>query len=67
MSPAFADEVGREVAKVRALALSGELVEPPSPAELHVLELLPTTMSTREIANALYVSPNTVRTHTHTL
>jgi LuxR family maltose regulon positive regulatory protein len=31
--------------------------------ELAVLRLLPTSLSRREIADALYVSPNTVKTH----
>jgi LuxR family maltose regulon positive regulatory protein len=65
--PTFADEVKREIAEVWTRASSGELVQPPSAVELHVLELLETAMSTREIANTLYVSPNTVRSHTHTL
>jgi LuxR family maltose regulon positive regulatory protein len=64
---AFVDEVEREIADVKARASSGELVEPPSAAELNVLALLRTKLSTREIADKLYVSPNTVRSHTHTL
>ena len=64
---AFADEVEREIAEMRARASSGELVDPPSAAELNVLKLLRTRLSTREIADKLYVSPNTVRSHTHTL
>jgi LuxR family maltose regulon positive regulatory protein len=64
---AFVDEVEREIADVRARASSGEIVEPPSAAELKVLELLRTALSTRQIADKLYVSPNTVRSHTHTL
>jgi LuxR family transcriptional regulator, maltose regulon positive regulatory protein len=65
--PELADEVEREIADVRARASSGELVQPPSAAELNVLELLRTALSTREIADKLYISPNTVRSHTHTL
>jgi DNA-binding CsgD family transcriptional regulator len=52
---------------VKTRASNGELVEPPSAAELHVLELLGTAMSIREIARTLYVSQNTVNTHTRTL
>jgi LuxR family maltose regulon positive regulatory protein len=65
--PAFVDEVEREIRELRARASTGELVQPPSTAELGVLELLRTGMSTREIADKLYVSPNTIRSHTHTL
>jgi LuxR family maltose regulon positive regulatory protein len=65
--PSLADQVGREIAEVRKRATSGELVEPPSAAELHVLELLRTARSTREIADMLYVSPNTVHSHTRAL
>jgi LuxR family transcriptional regulator, maltose regulon positive regulatory protein len=32
-----------------------------------VLRYLPTNLSAREIANELYVSPNTVKTHLHHL
>jgi LuxR family transcriptional regulator, maltose regulon positive regulatory protein len=43
----------------RAQAGTGEL----SPAEQRVLRLLMTRLTQREIANELYVSPNTVKTH----
>jgi LuxR family maltose regulon positive regulatory protein len=65
--PALAEAVGREIAEVRTRASSGDLVEPPSAAELRVLELLQTAMSTREIAVSLFVSPNTVHSHTRSL
>jgi LuxR family maltose regulon positive regulatory protein len=39
------------------------LVEPLSSRELEVLALLPTHMSTVEMARKLYVSSNTIRTH----
>jgi LuxR family maltose regulon positive regulatory protein len=39
------------------------LLEPLSDSELRVLRYLPTNLSAQEIANELYVSPNTVRTH----
>ena len=42
---------------------SGQLVEPPSPAELSVLRLLDSDRSAREIAEKLCLSPNTVHTH----
>jgi LuxR family transcriptional regulator, maltose regulon positive regulatory protein len=38
-------------------------LEPLSDSEIRVLRYLPTNLSTPEIANELYVSPNTVRTH----
>jgi LuxR family maltose regulon positive regulatory protein len=39
------------------------LVDPLTPAECRVLELLPTQLSQREIAERLFVSRGTVRTH----
>ena len=39
------------------------LLEPLTPAERRVLELLPTELSQREIAERLFVSQETVRTH----
>ena len=39
----------------------------PSDAELAVLRLLASELSAREIAKALYLSPNTVRSHTRAL
>jgi LuxR family transcriptional regulator, maltose regulon positive regulatory protein len=38
-------------------------LEPLSETEIRVLRYLPTNLSTPEIANELYVSPNTVKTH----
>ena len=43
------------------------MLEPPSEAELAVLRLLSTDLSTREIAERLFVSPNTVRSHRRAL
>lgn len=42
-------------------------VEPPSPAELAVLRLLATDLSQREIGSELFLSMNTVNTHTRHL
>ena len=42
-------------------------LEPLSETEIRVLRYLPTNLSTPEIANQLYVSPNTVKTHMHHL
>jgi LuxR family maltose regulon positive regulatory protein len=38
-------------------------LEPLSETEIRVLRYLPTNLSIPEIANELYVSPNTVKTH----
>jgi LuxR family maltose regulon positive regulatory protein len=42
-------------------------LEPLSNSEIRVLRYLPTNLSAREIANELYVSMNTVKTHMHHL
>jgi LuxR family transcriptional regulator, maltose regulon positive regulatory protein len=42
-------------------------IEPLSDSEIRVLRYLPTNLSAREIANELYVSTNTVKTHMHHL
>ena len=39
----------------------------PTPAELRVLRLLASSLSQREIANELYLSPDTVKTHVRRL
>jgi DNA-binding CsgD family transcriptional regulator len=43
------------------------MLAPPSPAELKVLRLLATDLTAREIAAQLYLSANTVRSHTRAL
>jgi ATP/maltotriose-dependent transcriptional regulator MalT len=43
------------------------VIDLPSAAELIVLPLLATELSLREISARLYLSPNTVKTHTRTL
>jgi LuxR family transcriptional regulator, maltose regulon positive regulatory protein len=50
-----------------ALARANGPVEPPTPAELAVLKLLATDLSKRQIAQELFVSPNTVKTHSRNL
>ena len=46
---------------------SGEVLEAPSEAELGVLRMLATDLSTREIGEQLFLSPNTIRSHTRAL
>ena len=65
--PALADTVALELEEARARARGGEVLESPSEAELAVLRLLETDMSLREIGERLFISPNTVRSHTHAL
>ena len=43
------------------------MLEPPSAAELAVLRLLASDLSTREIGGQLFLSPNTIRTHTRAI
>ena len=43
------------------------LVEPITGREQSVLQLLPTSLTPREMAAELYVSLNTIKTHTRTL
>ncbi len=63
----LADEVERELETAKARALGGEMLEAPSEAELAVLRLLATDMSTREIGEHLFLSANTVRSHRRAL
>jgi LuxR family maltose regulon positive regulatory protein len=59
--------VEAELDQARAQAARGEVGESPSKAELAVLSLLSTDLSAREIADALFLSPNTVRSHTRAI
>jgi LuxR family transcriptional regulator, maltose regulon positive regulatory protein len=65
--PSIAAEVERELAAAQRRAGDGELLEPPSDAELAVLRLLATDLSAREIGDKLFLSPNTIRSHTRAL
>jgi LuxR family maltose regulon positive regulatory protein len=65
--PALADEVAEELDTAGDHAASGELLEPPSEAELAVLQLLTSDLSTREIGERLCLSANTIRSHTRAL
>lgn len=63
--PALAASVATTIEKARAAAMIVQ--EVPTEAELNVLRLLSTDLSQREIGNRLYLSLNTVKTHTRTL
>ena len=65
--PSIAAAVEQELAAARANAGNGRLVERPSAAELAVLRCLATGLSRREIGEQLYISLNTVKTHTREL
>src|SRR5262245_3141340 len=65
--PLLAAGVTRELEGARARAARGEVLAPPSEAELAVLRLLSSDLSIREIGGALYLSPNTVRSHTRAI
>jgi ATP/maltotriose-dependent transcriptional regulator MalT len=55
------------VGQTRGEAGPDQLLEPPSGAELTVLRLLATDLSARQIAEELFLSPNTVRSHTRSI
>ncbi len=63
----LAARVERELVQARSRAESGEVLELPSDAERAVLRLLATNLSTRQIGGELFISPNTVRSHTRSL
>ena len=64
---ALAEAVATELRDAHARARTGVLVELPSPAELAVLRRLDSELSVRQIGEALFLSINTVRTHTRSL
>jgi len=57
-------EEERELGKAFEHAATGDRPEPPTEAELAVLRLMPSDLSLRQIAGELFLSPNTVKTHT---
>jgi ATP/maltotriose-dependent transcriptional regulator MalT len=63
----LATDVERELELAKARASSGEMLDRPSEAELAVLRLLATDLSTRQIGRELFLSPNTVRSHTRAI
>lgn len=65
--PLLAAEVETKLEIARRQAGHGEILEAPSQAELAVLRLLATDLSARQIAGKLFVSANTVRSHTRAI
>ena len=65
--PAIAASVERDLDVTRAKGEECHLVEEPSPAELAVLRSLAAGLSRRQIGEQLYISLNTVKTHTREL
>jgi LuxR family maltose regulon positive regulatory protein len=63
--PALADALERAIGEHRVER--APVADPPSGAELSVLRLLATDLSQREIGAGLYLSLNTVKTHTRSL
>jgi LuxR family transcriptional regulator, maltose regulon positive regulatory protein len=63
----LATEVRRELDQARERASGGEVLDPPTAAELTVLGLLGSELSVRQMAEKLFLSPNTVRSHTRSI
>ena len=63
----MAAAVEAELEEAAARAAGGEILAPPSAAELAVLRLLDSELSARQIAVELFLSANTVRTHTRAI
>jgi len=64
--PTIATGIEQDLAIARA-AVTPQLVEEPTPAQLAVLRGLAAGRSRREIGERLYISLNTVKTHTREL
>jgi LuxR family maltose regulon positive regulatory protein len=65
--PAMVEGLQRSLDAALAESAPIELAEPPSGAELPVLRLLATPLSQREIGDSLFLSVNTVKSHTREL
>jgi LuxR family transcriptional regulator, maltose regulon positive regulatory protein len=65
--PSLASDVETQLEQARRQASCGEILEPPTDAELAVLRLLETDLSSRQIGAELFLSPNTVRSHTRAI
>jgi LuxR family maltose regulon positive regulatory protein len=64
---AMLDAAQEQLVSVRSGSPPSDPIEEPSPAELAVLRALATGMSRRQIGAQLYISLNTVKTHTREL
>ena len=65
--PTLAAEIERELEQASARADQGEVLASPSEAELAVLRLLTSELSARDIGGQLFLSANTVHTHTRAI
>jgi LuxR family maltose regulon positive regulatory protein len=65
--PQLASDVEQEIEGASSRADRGEMLERPSVAELAVLQLLASELSARDIGGHLFLSTNTVRTHTRAI
>lgn len=65
--PSLAADVANQLMRARRRANDGDMLEAPSAAELAVLRLLSTNLSAREIGGELFLSANTVRSHTRAI
>jgi LuxR family transcriptional regulator, maltose regulon positive regulatory protein len=65
--PRLAADVDGAIERARRRASRDEMIEAPSEAELAVLRLLATDLSARQIGGELFLSPNTVRSHTRAI
>jgi LuxR family maltose regulon positive regulatory protein len=65
--PSLIADVDRDLRLIRDHAARGALVESPSEAEIAVLRLLASELSAREIGARLFLSANTVRSHTRSI
>jgi LuxR family maltose regulon positive regulatory protein len=61
------DTVEAELERAQGRVKRGRVLEPPSDAELRVLALLPTDLSVPQMGERLFLSTNTVRSHTRAL
>ena len=65
--PSLAAAAELELEQARSRAADGDILERPSEAELAVLRLLASDLTVRQIAGDLFLSPNTVRSHTRAI
>jgi LuxR family maltose regulon positive regulatory protein len=65
--PRLAFDVERELERASSRAYRGEALERPSGAELAVLRLLASELSARDIGGRLFLSANTIHTHTRAI